>query len=198
MTETRLDKAFWNERYRMGDTGWDTGSASPAITEFVKEYIPKEARILIPGAGNAWEAEALFREGYTNSTVLDISEAPLRNLQERLPDFPRGNLVCADFFSHKGAYDLVLEQTFFCALEPRLRADYARKMHELLVAGGLLAGLWFAVEFEREGPPFGGSLEEYRHCFEPWFTCEEAAISQKSIKPRAGRELFMRWRRKIR
>ncbi|MBL0911604.1 MAG: methyltransferase domain-containing protein [Bacteroidia bacterium] len=196
--DTRLDKSFWNERYRMGDTGWDIGSASPAITEFVKEYIPKEARILIPGAGNAWEAEALFRAGYSDITVLDISEEPLQNLQKRVPDLPAEKLVCGDFFNHEGEYDLVLEQTFFCALEPRLRGEYARKMHELLAENGLLAGLWFAVEFEKEGPPFGGSLPEYERCFEPWFHCEEAAISQKSIKPRAGRELFMRWRRKIR
>ncbi|MGQ3014591.1 MAG: methyltransferase domain-containing protein [Flavobacteriales bacterium] len=196
--DTHLDKSFWNDRYRLGETGWDTGSASPAITEFVKEYIPKQARILIPGAGNAWEAEALFRAGYSNITVLDISEEPLQNLQERVPDFPAEKLVCGDFFEHRGVYDLVLEQTFFCALEPRLRGEYARKMHELLAENGMLAGLWFGVEFEKEGPPFGGSLPEYQRCFEPWFHCEEAVICQKSIKPRAGRELFMRWRRKIR
>lgn len=193
-----LDAGYWTDRYRNADTGWDIGYASPAITGFVEQYYSRHTRILIPGAGNAWEAEYLFRAGYTDITVLDISEEPLKQLRQRMPEFPSGKLVCADFFEHTATYDLILEQTFFCALNPALRRAYVQKMHSLLNEGGELAGLWFALEFETEGPPFGGTLEEYLATFEPFFVCAEAGISAQSVKPRAGRELFIRWKPKIR
>lgn len=193
----KLDAAYWSSRYQNRQTGWDLGQASPALVTFTEQNFPKDTRILLPGAGNAWEAEHLFHAGYTNITVLDISPEPLAALQERVPGFPAQQLVCADFFEHTGSYGLVLEQTFFCALDPQLRSAYARKMWELLAVDGILAGLWFGVEFDG-GPPFGGSLEEYLRYFEPYFSCEEAGVAQNSVKPRAGNELFMRWRRKTR
>jgi hypothetical protein len=61
----------------------------------------------------------------------------------------------------------------------------------LLADGGKLAGLLFAFPFEQEGPPFGGTKEEYEQLFSPHFDINHLAISEASIKPRAGRELFI-------
>lgn len=35
------------------------------------------------------------------------------------------------FFNHVGSYDLILEQNFFCVLDPKLRTTSAQKVHEL-------------------------------------------------------------------
>ena len=68
-----LDQAYWQNRYEEGKTGWDIGYPSPAlISYFVENNISKSAKILIPGAGNAYEAEALFKSGYT-PTVIDLA-----------------------------------------------------------------------------------------------------------------------------
>ncbi len=70
---------------------------------------------MIPGAGNAYEAEYLFKQGFKNIFVLDISEKPLITFSERFPEFPESQLILGDFFTHKGLYDLIIEQTFFCS-----------------------------------------------------------------------------------
>ena len=83
-----------------------------------------------------------------------------------------------------------VEQTFFCALNPAERPAYAKKMSELLVPGGKVAGVLFDAEFEG-GPPFGGNREEYSRYFVPFFKIKTLERCYNSIKPRAGRELFM-------
>ncbi len=58
------------------------------------------------------------------------------------------NIILGDFFKHKGEYELVLEQTFFCAINPSLRKNYVAKMKELLLLNGKLVGVLFDWQFE--------------------------------------------------
>jgi SAM-dependent methyltransferase len=185
-----LNKRFWEHRYEHEQTGWDLGAVSPPLKAFIDHLSNKEVAILIPGCGNGYEAEYLLASGFSNVTVLDIAEMPLQNLQKRLSD-PEGlQLVCTDFFEHKGQYDLILEQTFFCALDPARRTDYVQQMHSLLKPGGHLAGVLFNVEFEKEGPPFGGEEMEYRKIFKPFFKMLKMDICENSVQPRMNTELF--------
>ncbi len=103
------------------ETGWDLGAVSPPIKAYIDQLNDKNISILIPGAGNAYEAAYLFEQGFKNITVLDLAIKPLKNLKERVPDFPEHQLLHQNFFDHKGQYDLIIEQTFFCALDPSLR-----------------------------------------------------------------------------
>jgi hypothetical protein len=96
-----------------------------------------------------------------------------------------------DFFSHSGSYDLILEQTFFCALEPSLRPKYAQKMFSMLKPGGKLQGLLFNFSLTEVGPPFGGSIAEYIDYFSPLFKINQIEPCHNSIKPRMGNELFI-------
>lgn len=192
--------AYWGGRYRDGRTGWDVGHPAPPLTDYLDQVADKSLRILIPGAGRAYEAEYAWRLGFTNVTVLDVAAEPLAALAERVPDFPAANLVEGNFFDHIGQYDLVLEQTFFCALPPRaeVRRAYAEKMHALLVPDGKLVGLWFDFPLDpgADSPPYGGSRAEYLGYLAPFFTVESFATATNSIKPRRGRELFGIFRRK--
>ena len=86
------------------------------------------------------------------------------------------------------SFDLVLEQTFFCALDPSMRKDYASKMSE--VVKGHLAGVLFKFPLTEKGPPFGGSEEEYRELFSPFFKIITMEECYNSIKPRKGNEIF--------
>ena len=186
-----LDQAYWNTRWEKGETGWDIGYAAPAIMEYMAQYPDKNAAILIPGCGNAYEAVWLIEAGFKNVFLLDIAEIPLRRFHENHPGFPETNIIQGDFFQHHERYDLVMEQTFFCALDPALRPDYARHLNEVLAPKGRMAGLLFGVEFTEHGPPFGGTESEYRMLFEHHFDIIHLEPCTESIPPRAGRELFI-------
>jgi hypothetical protein len=188
-----LNGIYWENRYQQGDTGWDIGSASTPIISYCQQLPNKNLRILIPGCGNAHEVETLLNLGFTNITVLDFAESPLKNIAARNSlalEQGKLQLVCDDFFAHKGEYDLILEQTFFCAIHPSQRPDYAKHMHALLVQTGTLAGLLFNFELTQAGPPFGGSLQNYEEIFAPYFTIKTLEPCYNSIKPRLNRELF--------
>ncbi|MEL7162950.1 MAG: methyltransferase domain-containing protein [Bacteroidota bacterium] len=184
-----LEQNFWAARYAAGRTGWDLGAPSPPLVAYLDGLEDKQLRILIPGAGNGYEAEYAWRRGFRNVYVLDVAAQPLASFAARLPEFPRAQLLQGDFFTHVGSYDLILEQTFFCALNPALRPDYARQMHALLKPGGKLAGLWFNRDFPA-GPPFGGDRAEYLGYLTPYFDVVSFAEATDSIPPRAGSELF--------
>lgn len=191
------DKNYWQERWDQSQTGWDIGYAAPALTEFAQGFSNKNIRILIPGCGNGYEAEELIRAGYKNTFVVDLAPGAFESLKKRFPEFPDENMILGNFFNLKETYDLILEQTFFCALDPSLRPAYAKKMHELLAPGGTLAGVLFDDVLFTDHPPFGGNKEEYLSYFEELFEVKTMETARNSIKPRQERELFFQVRKPI-
>lgn len=188
-----MNKEFWNNRYEIKETGWDIGHPSTPLKEYVDQIENKNIRILIPGCGNAYEAEHLHYNGFTNVFLLDIAPLALKQFSERVPNFPQEHLLEGDFFKHEGGYDLILEQTFFCAINPNLREQYVQKMHSLLKPNGKLVGLLFAEDFGNDHPPYGGTKEEYEKRFSPFFNLQKIEIAHNSIEPRKGRELFIQF-----
>ncbi len=191
------NKAFWKERYLNGTTGWDIGQPAPALARFIDGLEDLNTRILIPGAGRGYEAEYLLTRGFRNFVVLDIAREPLAALRGRVPATPPKALVEADFFAYDdGPFDLILEHTFFCALEPSMRPQYAEHMLQLLAPGGTLAGLFFDFPLTDQGPPFGGSEAEYRELFGSVFHFHRLERNRHSIAPRKGSELFFIFEKK--
>lgn len=191
MSEIKLDKEFWGNRYNTGETGWDIGYPSTPIKEYIDQLIDKSIKILIPGCGKAYEAEHLFKQGFKNVYLIDLTEQAFEALKKRVPDFPADHLIVGDFFEHQGQYDLIIEQTFFCAIDPKLRPKYVQKMKELLKPGGKLVGLLFDAELNTDRPPFGGHKIEYQELFSPYFNIKTLETAYNSIEPRAGGELFV-------
>lgn len=198
MTDPRSD--YWNERYLHGDTGWDMGHISPPLQAYFDQLPVKSISILIPGCGNSYEAAYLLNQGFTTLALLDISRVLVDRLKHKFGHIPGLRLIQGDFFRHQGQYDLIIEQTFFCALDPAMRPAYVEKMHSLLKPGGKLAGLLFDRDFPdgalvkrgtAAGPPFGGHKEQYQKLFENTFTIRTLAPCYNSIPPRAGSELFL-------
>jgi hypothetical protein len=186
-----LNREYWTDRYLKGETGWDIGYASPALIAYMEDK-PRHVSILIPGAGNAYEAQKLWEMGFHDITVADISEIPLLNLKKRIPEFPEKHLRHEDFFNLSGNYDFILEQTFFCALNPDLREAYAEKMAGLLNPKGELAGLLFDAPMNTDYPPYGGTAREYRQVLGKYLQVLHMATCHQSIPPRAGKEVFFR------
>lgn len=194
---TDLTKQYWNNRYLNNDFSWDIGEVSLPLKTYIEQLNNKELTILIPGAGNAYEAEFLFNKGFKNVVVLDFAEEPLQNIKKRLPDFPKEQLIKQDFFEHKGQYDLIIEQTFFCAIDPSLRKQYVSQMYNLLKPKGRLVGLLFNDPLNDDKPPFGGNIKEYQTLFSESFDIKTLEPCFNSIKPRNGKELFIILEKKV-
>lgn len=185
-----LNSDYWEQRYQNNDTTWDIGSISTPLKEYIDQLKDKSIKILIPGAGNGYEFEYLISKGFNNVFVLDFAQAPLDGLAKRVSDCNKYQLIKSDFFEHSGSYDLIIEQTFFCAIEPALRTAYVHKMESLLNQNGKIIGLLFQFPLTEIGPPFGGSKEEYSFLFQNSFKIKTLETAYNSIKPREGKELF--------
>jgi len=183
--------SYWDKTYENNRAGWDIGYVSTPLKAYFDQLKDKELQILIPGAGNAYEAEYLWKQGFKNVFVLDFSNAAMQSFLKRCPDFPQSHAFTTDFFSHQGQYDLLVEQTFFTSLLPSQREAYAIKTAQLLKPGGKLMGVVFNHWFEHDGPPYGGTEEEYRQLFLPHFILKVFETAYNSIKPRRNRELFL-------
>jgi methyl halide transferase len=189
---TPFNSNYWTARYLNNQTGWDTGTVTLPLKQYLDQIRDKTITILIPGAGNGHEAAYAFHNGFENVHILDFSPVPLDNFIKEYPYFPKDQIHQEDFFHHQQKYDLVLEQTFFCSLSPSLRKNYVKKMKEIIVPGGKLVGVLFNTVFEKEGPPFGGDKDEYLSLFEGHFIIDTMEACVNSIPPRMGRELFIK------
>ncbi len=188
--KNNFTQTFWDNLYQSEQTGWDLGSVAPPLKKYIDQLENKNAAILVPGAGKGYEVAYLHQQGFKNVTVVDISELPLLHLKTTYPEFPKERLIHVDFFEHDGCYDIILEQTFFCALTPLLRESYMMQMHSLLKPTGKLVGLFFDFELKKEGPPFGGSINEYQKLFSKKFHIRTLERCYNSIKQRNDTELF--------
>ncbi len=189
-----LDQAFWDAKYQENKTGWDIGYASTPLKSYFDQITDKSINILIPGAGNSYEAQYLWENGFRNVWVIDISSSPLQNLKDRVPGFPDNQLVKSDFFNYEfdQKFDLVVEQTFFCAITPNLREPYVQKCaSEILRPGGKMVGVLFNIPLNWDQPPFGGKKEDYLPIFKKYLDVMVFEDCYNSISPRQGSELFI-------
>lgn len=191
MEQRYLDKSYWDERYNNGESSWDIGYVSPPLKAYIDQLADKNITVLIPGCGNAYEAEYLLQQGFTNITLIDISSVAAEAIKEKFSKYDdKLKVIHGDFFDLQQKFDLILEQTFFCALDPSLRKKYTEKMYDLLRQNGKLVGLLFNRSFD-DSPPFGGDKEAYMNLFAPLFDILVMEPAYNSIERRAGTELFM-------
>ena len=187
---SELNSEYWSNRYQNSETGWDLGIISPPIKNYIDQLDDVSISILIPGCGSGYEGAYLFNKGFKNVTLLDFAPEPLLNFKKNNPLFPDNQLVNGNFFEHEGQYDLIIEQTLFCAIDQSLRLKYAEKVSQLLKPTGKLVGLLFNRDFD-SGPPFGGNKAEYLTYFSKYFTTIYMEECYNSIPPRLGSELFI-------
>lgn len=196
--ESNLDltENYWDSRYIDKTTGWDIGFPSTPIVDYFNQLGDLNLKILIPGCGNAYEAEFLWHKGFKNVYVLDFSQKALELFKNRVPNFPQNQLILSDFFEHHNKYDIIIEQTFFCALNPTLRKKYVIHSYDLLNSNGKIVGLLFNEKLNNDKPPFGGTKEEYDFLFNPSFNINIMKKAYNSIEPRKDRELFIKLTKK--
>ncbi len=192
-----LNKNYWEDRYTKQEDTWNAKAITTPLKEYIDQLTTLNAQILVPGLGHGHELLYLHRRGFCHSIGLDFTTVAFEETAKEQADFPVDHVVVGDFFEHKGTYDLILEQTFFCSLPIEKRKAYVEQMHALLQPHGKLVGVLFDTVFAQDEPPFGGNEQEYRQLFEPYFTIEVMERAYNSIKPRQNRELFIILKKKI-
>lgn len=195
MEPEELTAAYWAQRWTNGETRWDLGAPSTPLQTYIDQLHNKSMHILLPGAGNAYEGIYLLQKGFENTTIVDIAPQPLDHIRKKMPSIKDHQLILGNFFEIEGTYDLILEQTFFCAIHPSQRPQYVQTCHRLLKPGGKLVGVLFNDALNTDFPPYGGFKQDYLPLFSPYFT-GTLHTCYNSIKPRENRELFMHFVKK--
>ena len=189
-----LSKKYWNNRYINNEIGWDIGGVSEPIKNWFNHQSDKSKKILIPGAGSGHEVGYAYSIGFKNVYYLDFSTLAADKFKATYPKFPSSQIISGDFFNLKnytGFFDVIIEQTFFCALNPRRREEYINKTYDVLKKNGAIIGLLFNVDFNKESPPFGGNKKDYKILFSTKFTILKLERCYNSILSRKDNELWI-------
>jgi methyl halide transferase len=198
---TQITASDWNERYLNQDTPWDLASPTPEFERLLESgRLPKKGRVLVPGGGRGHDAILFAQKGYEVDLV-DFAPAALEAAlitasQKKATIFAyRQDFFALPSLAYHHNYDILLEYTFFCAIDPSLRMKYAEAAASMLRPGGWLVGLFFPLASDKPGPPFVVSRKEIESVFAPYFEMEFEE-PRSSVKPRAGREILGVFRRK--
>lgn len=185
---------FWETAYQEGRTGWDLGGPSPVLVAWAdRPDRPQTGRVAVVGAGRGHDALFLADRGFE---VVGFDLAPSAIAAARQAAQARNlaaEFVQADLFALDrawlGQFDLVVEHTCFCAIDPSLRPAYVTAVRSLLKPQGSLVGVFFTHD-RPGGPPFGSTAAEITAHFAPQFEILELSRSSHSIDRRRDEEHF--------
>lgn len=118
----KLNSPYQENRSQKGTSGLNLGKVYRPIIEYIDQINNKDLKVLIPGAGNSYEADHLFRKGFKNVYVEDPESSPLKKLKVRILEFADKLLFYTNFFKIEIKFDLIIEQKIFCAIAPIKRS----------------------------------------------------------------------------
>lgn len=196
---------FWEIRYKNKDTGWDLGAAAPPLAEFFTKNNSSRppARVLVPGCGRGHDALFLAKLGF-DVVAVDFTNqalAALRHLRRNLWIPPEKCKTARADVLHLPArfhasFDLIVEETCFCAIDPTLRDLYVAMARDVLVPGGRIVALLYPFREGTEGPPFPMTEREVESRFGRDFEIEHCEIPGNSVEKRRGEERLFVMRRR--
>ena len=187
---------YWEKSYQSGEMGWDLGEPTPIFDNWI-QFQTDSLSICILGAGNGWDAINFAEKGH-NVTAVDFAESAIDNMHTSAQN--KGvqiNLIHSDIFDlcklFNHTFDIVLEYTCFCAIDPVRRMDYVRMTNKILKPDGKLVALLFPIDkdIKDDGPPFAVDLDSTISLFLKYFILDTKEIPSLSIERRNGREVFV-------
>jgi SAM-dependent methyltransferase len=152
------DPARWDERYKAGDTPWETGQPSSQLQRVLAEAAIQPCRALELGCGTGASAVWLAQQGF-DVTALDLSALAIdRARQKSSQAGARVNFLVADvlnppadlsgpfdFFFDRGCYHVVRREDVTAYLETLRRLTRSGTMGLVLTGN--------AREPHEPGPP---------------------------------------------
>ncbi len=198
-----MERDFWQGLYEKGDTRFDVGAPSPPLMDWLDAHPIVASRAIVPGCGYGHDVIELAQRGLSTVGV-DFAPAAVqagRAAADRAGLSSRARFLECDVFSlgseHDGAYDLLFEQTCYCAITPARRDDYAALAARLVAPGGTLLFVVYPADGHQGGPPFAIDPTEVEPRFAAWFDLLWMGAPERPSKPtRAGKEQLAVLRRR--
>jgi len=186
------DPKEWEKKYVNNEMGWDLGNPTPVFTNIAENL--KSGKICILGCGNGYDA-IMFSQKEFDVTAVDFAYSPINNINKKAKELLLSiNTIQENIFSlspvYNNQFDYIVEQTCFCAIDPKNRQRYHDLVYNLLKPNGLILGLWYPLDkkLNEGGPAFGVSENEVKKLFNAGWEIYEERFPKNSIKTRAGRE----------
>lgn len=199
------EPAFWEQRYRARDTRWDLDAPAPPLVDwFSRPDAPAPpAQVLVPGCGRGHDALWLAARGF-DVLAADFAEPALDALRRRRRaawiDPKRCRAAKLDVLRLparlRGAFDVVVEHTCYCAIDPARRDEYVANVAAVLRPGGLLVALLFPFRADAPGPPFPVTEDEIARRFSPCFEVGALEAPASSHERHRGAERLAVMRRR--
>ncbi len=194
---------FWEERYSAKNTPWDTKTTTPALINSIDHSRSKKIAIL--GCGYSKDSLFLAKKGHMVYSI-DFAAKPIEYLDNIKSKESLGNLfpIQEDIFNlnkeYSNFFDIVIEYTCFCAIDPQRRFRYVELVSDILNKSRKFIALFFPTERREEGsdkePPFYVNLDETLLMFKNNFNIIKIDKNPDSIKPRRGFETLVIMRKK--
>jgi len=192
----------WERHYAQGDTPWDLGGPHPELSLRLSSGAlapPRRgARALVPGCGKGHDALALARRGWAVTAVDLVPTAPAAIAAELARGgggVVIGDALALDPADLGGAFELIWDHTFFCAMPRGLRVGWGRAAVRCLARDGQYAALVFPVGKPAAdgGPPHGMSAQDLSAVLGPELRPAEDAQVTRAVSHRTWPEHFARW-----
>lgn len=194
----------WEHCYRTGETPWDKGCPAPPLLEMVGRHGPGifgEGPVLVPGCGLGHDVRSIASHGVP-VIGLDISETAVGQASAitlaGAEVYELGDYLSPDWCEGR-SFSAIWEHTCFCAIDPSLRAAYARSAAAVIAPGGMFVGVFYLTPNgpgeEMDGPPFNSSIAEIEALFLPHFEKVDAWVPESSFPGREGKEWLALFRR---
>ena len=183
---------FWENIYRKDDIGWDLNGPTPTFEKIALKLKP--GKVIILGCGRGHDAITFAQLGF-EVTAVDFAPSAVSYLKSLCKkNTVKVNIIQNDIFllckSFNNYFDYVIEQTCFCAIDPKRREQYERLVYRILRPNGRLIGLWYPLDkpFKNGGPPWGVSISNLKDTFKKEWKITEESFSKLSVKKRKNRE----------
>eukprot|EP00242_Pyramimonas_sp_CCMP2087_P009158 CAMPEP_0198206694 /NCGR_PEP_ID=MMETSP1445-20131203/10226_1 /TAXON_ID=36898 /ORGANISM="Pyramimonas sp., Strain CCMP2087" /LENGTH=242 /DNA_ID=CAMNT_0043879475 /DNA_START=238 /DNA_END=966 /DNA_ORIENTATION=- len=214
-TAAEVDRDAYHSRWEsmwapglVAGQAFDAGASSGALLHALETGLVdvRDKTCFVPGCGRGYDVASMAKKGASAAIGLEISTTAARDANTYLAgcdgvDSDKAKVVEGDFFKFADTFDVGYDYTFFCALHPTMRADWAVTWGRLIKPGGMLVTLIFPVDPPRDdGPPFCVHPDNYTavlppNGFENIYL--EKVPEDISHPKRAGREFLGIWRRKL-
>lgn len=184
---------FWSDIYRTEEPGWDLNEPAPFLKDVLPQLKLNRQRVLVLGCGKGHDAAFLAQQGHI-VTAIDFSSEAINGAHEKYGHISGLEFLQADVFqlpqNQFGPFDLIVEHTCFCAVDPQLRNDLVQVWKKQLVEGGHFLGAFYVMS-KRVGPPYGGSEWEIRERLKSHFDFRFWTRWRHSLPRRLGKELVV-------
>ena len=194
------DPDFWEDIYKRNDIGWDLNGPTPIFNKIANKLKP--GRVIILGSGRGHDA-IIFSKLNFEVTAVDFAPSAINYLEKLCKkNNVKVNAVQSDIFSlgkyYDNYFDYIIEQTCFCAIDPKRREEYERLVFRILNSAGNLIGLWYPLDkaIEDGGPPWGVSRSNLKNIFEKRWIVTKELFSELSVKKRKQREKLIIFKKK--